>query len=129
MSDVAVFLTPNQLANFTLSEVEDLIPVLAPVLTPIFGATGILRHPTKPLRLTSETATVSILTFLKNVRPQDYQQMLERGLYMRVPRMYTTIKSVIQQDENLKGVLKATTKKDMPAPSRIRTRELVQCPS
>ena len=90
--------------------------MLAPVLTPKFGATGILRCSTKLLRLASETATVSILTFLKNVRPHDYQQMLERGLYMRVPRMYTTIKSEIQQDENLMGAIKARTKKACPLP-------------
>ena len=116
VSEVAGFLTPNQLADFTLSEVEDFLPVLAPVLTPIFGATGILRYRTKPLRLASKTPTVSILAFLKNVRPQVYQQMLERGLYTRVPRMYTTIKSEIQQVENLMGVLKARTKKACPLP-------------
>ena len=79
VTEVAGFLTPNQLADFTLSEVEDLITVLAPVLTPISGPTGILRYPTKPLRLASETPSVSILTFLKNVKPYNYQQMLERG--------------------------------------------------
>ena len=80
VSEVAGFLTPNQLADFTLSEVEDLIPVLAHVLTPIFGPTGILRYPTKHLRLASEIPSASILTFLKNVKPYNYQQMLERGL-------------------------------------------------
>ena len=49
VTEVAGFLKPNQLADFTLAEVEDLVPVLAPVLTPIFGPTGILRYPTKPL--------------------------------------------------------------------------------
>ena len=107
VTEVAGFLTPNQLADFTLSKVEDLIPVLAPVLTPIFGPTGILRYPTKPLRLASETPSASILTFLKNVKPYNYQQMLERGLYLRVPRMYTTIKNEVQQDKNLAGILKA----------------------
>ena len=111
MTEVAGFLTPNQLADFTLAEVEDLVPVLAPVLTPIFGPTGILRYPTKPLRLASETLTVSILTYLKNVKPHNYQQMLERGLFLLVPRMYTTIKNETQQDENLAGILKARTKK------------------
>ena len=72
-SEVAGFLTPNQLANFTLSEVEDLIPVLAPVLTPIYSAIEILRYPKKPLRLASETLSTSILTFLKNKKPHDYQ--------------------------------------------------------
>ena len=114
VSEVAGFLTPNQLADITLA--EDLIPVLAPVLTPIYGEPGILRYPTKPLRRASETPTVSNLTFLKNVKLHDYQQMLERGLYMHVPRMYTTIKSEIQQEENLMGILKARTKKACPLP-------------
>ena len=116
VTEVAGFLTPNQLADFTLSEVEDLIPVLAPVLTPMFGPTGILRYPTKPLRLASETPSASIFTFLKNVKPFNYQQMLERGLYLRVPRMYATMKNEVQQDENLAEILKARTKKACPLP-------------
>ena len=91
-SEVAGFLTPNQLAEFTLSEVEDLIPVLAPVLTPIYGAVGILRYQTKPLPLASENLRTSILTFLVSKKSNDYQQMQERGLFMHVPRMYTTFK-------------------------------------
>ena len=57
-SEVAGFSTPSQLADFTLSEIEDLVPVLAPVLTLIYGAIGILRNPTKTLRLTSESKFV-----------------------------------------------------------------------
>ena len=116
VTEVARYLTPKQLADFTLSEVEDLIPVLAPVLTPIFGPTGILRYPTKPLRLASETPSASILTFLMNVKRYNYQQMLERGIYLRVPRMYTTIKNEVQQDENLARKLKVRTKKACPLP-------------
>ena len=115
ISEVAGFITPNQLHDFTLSEVEDLIPLLGPVLTPIYGAPGILRYPTKPLRLASSTLCVSILKFLKNVKPDmANQQMLERALYMRVPLMYTTIKSEVQQDENLMGISKARKKKTCP---------------
>ena len=115
-SEVAGFLTPNQLADFTLSEVEDLIPVLAPVGTPIYGAIGILRYPTKPLRLAPETPSTSFLTFLRNKRPHDYQQMLERWLFMIVPGMYTTIKAEIQQEENLMGILLTRTKKACSLP-------------
>ena len=97
---------------------EDLIPVLAPVLTPIYGAIGILRYPTKPLRLASETPSTSILTFLKNKRPHDYQQMLERGLFILVPRMYATINAEIQQDENLMGILRTRTKKACTPPRK-----------
>ena len=48
-SEVAGFLTPNLFSDFTLSEVEDLMPVLAPVLTPIYRAIVILRYPTKQI--------------------------------------------------------------------------------
>ena len=51
ISEVAGFLTPNQLADFTLSVFEGLIPVLTPILTPIYASIGIMRYPTKPLRL------------------------------------------------------------------------------
>ena len=107
-SEVAGFLTPNQLADLILSEVEDLIPVLAPMLTPIYGAIGVLRYPTKPLRFASETPSTSILTFLKYKRPHDYQQMLR--LFMLVPRMYIMIKAEIHQYENLMGILLIRTK-------------------
>ena len=86
------------------------------MLTPIYGTIGVLRYPTKPLRLASETPSTSILTFLKNKRPLDYQQMLERGLFMLVHRMYTTIKAEIQQDENLMGILLTRTKKACALP-------------
>ena len=69
------------------------------MLTPIYGATGILRYPTKPLRLASETPIVSILTF-----------------YMHVLRKYTTNKFEVLQDKNLMGILKARTMKACPYP-------------
>ena len=37
--------------------------------------------------------------------------MLDRGLFMLVPRIYTTIKAEIQQDENLMGIMRTRTKK------------------
>ena len=37
-------LTPHQVADLTLAEAKDIVPVLSIVLTPIFGAIGILGH-------------------------------------------------------------------------------------
>ena len=37
------FPMPLQLVDLTLAEVEDLVPVVAPVLIPIFGHLGLLR--------------------------------------------------------------------------------------
>ena len=53
------FPMPQQLADLTLAEVEDLVPVVALVLIPIFGPLGLLRYPTKPVSL----ACLSSLTF------------------------------------------------------------------
>ena len=103
----------NQLAAFTLSEVEDLMPVLAPVLNPIYGAIGVHRYPTNPLRLASQSLSISMLTFLKNKKPHNYQQMVERGLFLLV---YTTTKSEIQQDEYLMGIVRTRTKEACALP-------------
>ena len=62
MTEVIGYPTPNQLADLMLGEVDDLSPVLASVLTPINGAIGVLRYPTKPLRIASKILRVSILT-------------------------------------------------------------------
>ena len=117
--EVTKLLTPNQLADFTMSEVEDLIPVVARVLTPIYGAIGNLRYPTKLLRLASETSIASInLDVPEEQKPYDYQQMLERGFFMYVPRIYATIKADIQQDVNLKAILRTRNKKGCPLPRK-----------
>ena len=47
--EIPGFPMPQQLADLTLAEVEDLVPVVAPVLILIFGALGLLRYPTKPV--------------------------------------------------------------------------------
>ena len=45
-----------------LAEVEDLLSVLAQVLTLIYGALGILGYPTETLCITSEILSASIIT-------------------------------------------------------------------
>ena len=111
LTDVMRFRTLNQLGKLILGEVEDLIPVLTPVLTSINGAIGVLRYPTKPLRNASKVPSVSILTYIKNKKPLDYEWSIHRGLLHLVPTRYTTIKSQPQQEENLMGVLKSRAKK------------------
>ena len=56
---------PQQLADLTLAEVEDSVPVIAPVLIPIFGPLGLLRYSIKPVSMAVEIATVSIFTYLQ----------------------------------------------------------------
>ena len=74
------FPLPRQLADLTLAEVEDLVPVVAPVLIPIFGALGLLRYPTKPVSLAVHIATVSIFTYLQGSPPMSYEEMIRETL-------------------------------------------------
>ena len=80
--DITHPLYDGRLADFTLSENEDLIPVLTPVLTPNYRGIGILRYLTNSFRLAYQMLSASILTFFRNKKPNDEQQMLERSLFM-----------------------------------------------
>ena len=114
--EVAGFPMPQKLADLTLAEVEDLVPVQAPVLAPIFGAIGIARYPTKPVSLAVSVPTVYICTYLQGVRPHTYATMLANTLSGEVAQAYTTIKTEKQLEENLMGVLRARTRKASPLP-------------
>ena len=65
------FPMPQELADLTLAEVEDLVPVVAPVLIPIFGLLGLLRYPTKHVSLAVHIAIVSIFTYLQGSPPMN----------------------------------------------------------
>ena len=67
------FPMPQQLADLTLAEVEHLVPVIAPVLIPIFGPLGHLRYSTKSISMAVQVATVSICTYLQGSSPMDYE--------------------------------------------------------
>ena len=101
---------PQQLADLTLAEVEDLVPVVAPVLIPIFGPLGLLRYPTKPVSMAVHFATVSISTYFQSSPPMDYEQVVRETLSGEVPQVYTT-KTVQQPEENMMGVVRARSRK------------------
>ena len=105
------FPMPQKLADLTLAEVEDLVPVVAPVLIPIFGALGLLRYPTKPVSLAVHVATVSIFTYLQGSPPMSYAQMIRETYSGEVPQAYTTIKTEQQVEENMMGVVRARSRK------------------
>ena len=69
----AGFPMPQQLADLTLAEVEDLVPVVAPVLIPKFGPLGLLPHPTKLKSMAVQVATVPIGTYLQGSPPMSYE--------------------------------------------------------
>ena len=105
------FPMPQQLADLTLAEVEDLVPVVAPVLIPIFGALGLLRYPTKPVFLAVHVATVSIFTYLQGSPHMSYAQMIRETYSGEVPQAYTTVKTEQQVGENMMGVVRARSRK------------------
>ena len=107
----AVFPLPQQLADLTLAEVEDLVPVIALVLIPIFGPLGLLRYPTKPVSMAVHVATVSIFTYLQGRPPMDYEHVVRDLLSGEVPQVYTTIQTEQQAEVNMMGVFRARTRK------------------
>ena len=111
LRDNAGFPLPQQLADLTLAEVEDLVPVIAPVLIPIFGALGVLRYPTKPVSMAVQVATVSIFTYLRGSPPMSYECMIQETLSGEMPQAYTTIKTELQAEEIMMGVIRARLRK------------------
>ena len=91
------FPMPQQLADLTLAELEDLVPVVAPVWIPIFE---LLRYPTKPVSLAVHIATVSIFTYLQGSPPMNYEQMIRETQSGEMPQAFTTIKTEQQAEEN-----------------------------
>ena len=116
----AGFLMPQQLADLTLAEVGDLMPVLAPALVPIYGVNVILRYPTKPTSLAVRVATISICTYVRGEPPMTYAYAVRNVRSGKVPQAYTTIKSEAQLEENMMGVIKARTRKACPLPREYR---------
>ena len=96
---------PQQLADLTLAEVEDLILVIAPVLIPVLGPLGLLRNPTKPVSMTVHVATVSIFTS----SPISKVVLLEL-LSGEIPQVNTTLKTEQQAEENMMGLIRARTR-------------------
>ena len=112
-NDNAGFPMPQQLVDLTLAEVKDFVPVVAPVLIPIFGALGLLHYPTKPISMAVQVATVSICTYLQRSPPIGYEYAVRDLLSSEVPQAYTytTIRTEQQADGNLMGVIRARTRK------------------
>ena len=119
------FPMPQQLADLTLAEMEDLVPVVAPVLIPIFGHLGILRYPTNPVSLAVHIATVSIFTYLPY-----YAQMIRETFSGEMPQAYTTIKTEQQAQATRgehDGCCPCLLAQSRCSAKGIRSHQLVQC--
>ena len=58
------FLFPSQIATLMLVETEDLMPLIAPIVWPNFGAVMVLRYPTQTLRVAALALILSNLHFV-----------------------------------------------------------------
>ena len=101
----------QQIAGLALAEVEDLVPVVAPVLIPGFGHLGLLRYPTKPISLAVHIATVSIFTYIQGCPQMNYEQVVREILSGEMPQANTTIKTEQHAEENMMGVVRARSRK------------------
>ena len=105
------FLFPSQIATLMLVvETEDLIPLIAPILWPIFGAVMALRYPTQVLRAAANARTLSILLFVisdKSQRGPTYQRSISSLASLRPPMAYTIIKDKKQVEHNFVSITQA----------------------
>ena len=82
----------QKLADLTLAEVEDLVPVLAPVKAPIFGPIGTLRYRTIPI--CGGAGANSVYRQLLHGEPLMCYEYAARDLLSSdVPQAQTTIKT------------------------------------
>ena len=113
------FLFPSQMATLMLVETEDLIPLVAPIVWPIFGAVIALRYPTQALRMAANTPTLSILHFVTTDGTQPeltYRGVVANFSSLRPPMAYTIIKDKKQVEHNFTSIIKARARCALPMP-------------
>ena len=100
-----------------LVETEDLIPLIAAVISPIFGAVMALRFPTQTLRVAASAPTLSTLHFVKtngSKRGPTYQTAVKNFSCLRPPMAYTVIKDRKQVEYNSMAVIRARARCALP---------------
>ena len=113
------FLFPSQIATLMLVETEDLIPLIFPILWPIFGAVMALRCPTQVLRAAANAPTLSILHFVisdGSQRGPTYQRAVSSFAFLRPPMAYTIIKDRKQVEHNFVSIIRARARCALPMP-------------
>ena len=113
------FLFPSQIATLMLVETEDLIPLIAPILWPIFGAVMALRYPTQVQRAAANAPTLSILHFVisdGSQRGPFYQRAVSSFASSRPPMAYTIIEDRKQVEHNFVSIIRARARCALPMP-------------
>ena len=81
------------------AEVEDLVPVVPPVLFRMFEPVGLLQFPTKPIPI-----SLSNCTYVQGSPPMNYEHSALDVLSSEVPQVYTTITTEQQSEEKMMDV-------------------------
>ena len=113
------FLFPTQTATLMLVETKDLMPLISPIVWPIFGAVMALRYPKQVLRMAANTPTFSILHFVTTdgLQPDPtYHRVVAGFTSLRPPMAYTIIKDKKQVEHNFTSIIKARARSALPMP-------------
>ena len=113
------FLFPSQIATLMLVETENLMPLIAPIIWPIFGAVMALRYPTQALRVAVNAPALSILHFVTSdgsQRGPTYQTAVRKFACLRPPMAYTIIKDKKQVEYNFTAIIRARARCALPMP-------------
>ena len=100
-------------------ETEDLMPLIAPIVWPIFSAVMALRYATQVLRMAVKTPTFSILHFVmtdETLTEPTYRKVVANFSSMRPPMAYTIIKDKKQVEHNFTSIIKARARCALPMP-------------
>ena len=113
------FLFPSQVATLMLVETEDLIPLIAPIIWPIFGAFMALRYPQQALRVATNAPSLSILHFVITsgaLQGPTYASVIRNFANLRPPMAYTVIKERRQIEHNYLTLIRARARCALPLP-------------
>ena len=113
------FLFSSQVATLKLVETEDLIPLIVPIIWPIFGAFMALRYPTQALREAMNAPMMSILHFVITnglLRDPTYASAIRNFANLRPPMAHTVIKEQRQVEHNYLSLIRACERCVLPLP-------------
>ena len=125
------FLFPSQVASFMLVETEDLMPLIAPIVWPIFGSMMALRYPAQLLRVAATASVHSILHFVNfedNQQIPKVSQVVRTFVNLRPPTAYTMIKDKQQVEYNYTATIRARTRCALPLAQEFHPVEWLHMP-
>ena len=98
------------------------MPLIAPIVWPIFGAVMALRYPTQALRVAALVPTLSILHFVTSDRSlwgPTYQTAVRSFGSLRPPMAYKIIKEKKQVQYNFTSIIRGRARCALPMPMEL----------